>query len=183
MSRDLDSSLAAALSNGAIMPAFLLQLTFASETVAAWTGIGTLVYDTVSYLGVGSLGNISMISEGSDVRADGTVVTLSGVDPSYLTEALTDIQLGAPAKVYFGLLSNGALIGAPYLVFSGTVDKPSIKVGTDKITISLALENRLVNLQRASQRRYTAADQHLAFPTDIGLNWVEILNDIAVKWG
>lgn len=102
-----------------------------------------------------------------------------------LQEALGDIWIGAPAKIWYGLmdLETGALYGVPYLIFSGTVDKPSIHVGLDTLSITLALENRLVNLQRANQRRYTAADQKIYYPTDMAFNWVESLNDIALRWG
>ena len=102
---------------------------------------------------------------------------------SMLQEALGDVLLGAPAKIWFGLMNGPALLGVPYLVFSGLVDKPSVHVGTDTLSITLALENRLLNLQRANQRRYTAADQKIYFPTDMAFNWVESLNDIALRWG
>jgi len=80
-------------------------------------------------------------------------------------------------------MAAGAIIGAPYLIFSGAVDKPSVEISDQTMSITLALENKLVNLQRPSQRRYTAADQHIAYPDDMGFNWVEILNDIALRWG
>lgn len=183
MSRDLDSGLAAALPNSLIWPCFLAQLTFRSETVNAWTGIGTLTSGGVDYLGTGSMGSISAISEASDVKADGLTLTLSGIDPTLLSESLTDIQVGAAAKVYFGLMATASTLIGAYLIFSGTVDKPQIRTSVDGLTISLALENRLVNLQRATQRRYTSADQRLYFPTDMAFNWVEILQDIALLWG
>jgi hypothetical protein len=109
----------------------------------------------------------------------------SGVIPpaTLVQEALRDVRMGAPAKIWFGLMANGALIGTPYLVFSGTVDKPNVQIDEKTASITLALENRLVNLQRANQRRYTAADQKLAYPTDMAFNWVESLNDIALRWG
>jgi hypothetical protein len=96
---------------------------------------------------------------------------------------MNDISIGAPAKIYFGLMSNGALLGAPYLVFSGTVDKPTVVTGPTSSSITLNLENRLINLQRPNQRRYTAADQHLFYPDDRAFNWVELLNDISLKEG
>jgi hypothetical protein len=183
MSRNLDSFLAAALPDSLIWPCFLVQLTFRSETVNAWTGIGTLVADGISYLGTGSLGTISAISEASDVKADGLTLTLSGIDPALLADSLTDIQIGASAKVYFGLMASASTLIGSYLVFSGTIDKPQIRTSVESLTISLALENRLVNLSRANQRRYTSADQRIYFPTDMAFNWVEILNDIALLWG
>jgi hypothetical protein len=189
MSRNLDSTLAAHLPDGVIIPVALATLTFKSGVEYVWTGVGPLVYGGNTYQGVGLLGTVGAITEGVTVQADGTTVALSGIGQSQIGsnslvyEAQNDIRMGAPAKLWFGLMANGAFLGAPYLVFSGTVDKPTINIGADTSTITLALENRLVNLQRPTMRRYTAADQNLSYPTDTGLNWVETLNDIALRWG
>ena len=55
--------------------------------------------------------------------ASGTSVMLSGVHPVLLGESLSDIRLGAPAKLWFGLMSQALMIGTPYLVFSGSVEE------------------------------------------------------------
>lgn len=183
MSRALDSNLQTALSAGLVFPAILAEFHFRSGTAYVWTGIGPLVYDAQTYTGVGSLANLGAIVEGTEVRADGTSVSLSGIDPALYADCMSDIRLGAPAKVWFALLTQGVIIGAPYLLFSGLVDKPDVSTGGDSISVSLALESRLTNLQRASQRRYTSADQHIQYPDDTGFGWVELLNDIALVWG
>lgn len=105
--------------------------------------------------------------------------------PRMLYEALADVRLGAPAKIWFALVdvNSPALVGMPYRIFAGVVDKPSVKISPDGSSITLALENRLINLQRANNRKYTAADQHIAFPNDLGFNWVEILQEISLKEG
>lgn len=183
MPRDLSSPMIAPLTSNFIRPCFLVSIAFKSQTVYCWTGAGNLIYGGNTYLGVGDLGKLGAITEGSDVQAYGTTITLSGIDPNLLSESLTDIQLGAPVTIYFALLdSNGNIYGTPYPAFVGTVDKPSIQVGTSAVTISLALENRLSNLQRANQRKYTSADQDLYYPGDMAFNWVESLNDQALKW-
>ena len=102
---------------------------------------------------------------------------------SLVNDAVNDFQAGAPAQVYFGLMNNGALIGSPYLIFSGQMDQPIIDTSTETASITISLENKLSNLLRPTARRYTAADQHLQYPDDIGFNWVEFLNDIALRWG
>lgn len=182
--RNLDSTMAAALSAGVIRPAILVMLTLASGTQYIWSGVGNLVYNAQTYVGVGSLGSLGTITETTELQADGTTVKLSGIDPVLYSDCMTDIKLGAPANIWFALLANGTtLIGAPYLLFSGVVDKPTITVAPDDITITLALENELINLQRPSMRRYTSADQRIAFPFDTGFGWVETLNDIALVWG
>ncbi len=184
MSRNIDPALSAAFATGAIFPIVLVMLTFKSGTRYVWTGIGTLVWNAQSFIGIGSAGSVGAISEGTEVTAAGTTVGLSGIDPVLQAECLTDIQLGAPAKIWFGLMTaRGVLVGSPYLVFSGLVDKPTFSIAPETLSISLALESRLVDLSRASQRRYTAADQHRNYPDDTGFNWVEILNDISLRWG
>lgn len=183
MSRNIDPSFAAALSSGLIQPFFMAQLTFNSQTEYVWTGAGNLVYNSQTYLGVGSFAKIGAIQEGTDVQAYGTSVTLSGIDPILLAECMNDIKPGAPAKLWFGGLSNGLIVGVPYLLFSGTMDQPSVSVGVDTISINLALESRMMNLSIPSNRRYTSADQRLQYPTDTGFSWVEQLNDLALSWG
>jgi hypothetical protein len=182
MSRALDSTLATSLATGLIGPVILVMLTFKSQICYAWSGTGTLVWNGNSFLGVGSLGKLGTISEGTEVKADGTTLELSGIDPIYLGECLTDIQMSAPAKVWFGNMLNGVLIGTPYLVFSGCIDKPAFTIGAETVTIRLSLENRLID-QRAGMSRYTTADQHVNYPDDTAFNWVERLNDEALNWG
>ena len=183
MPRDISSPMLAQLTTNAISPCFLASIAFKSQTVYCRTGAGSLVYGGNTYLGVGDFGKLSAITEGADVQAYGMSITLSGIDPNLLAESLTDVQLGAAATIYFALLDgSGNIYGTPYPAFVGVVDKPSVQVGVTAVTISLALENRLSNLQRASQRKYTAADQQRYFPGDTAFNWVESLNDQALKW-
>src|ERR1700730_5715686 len=104
MPRNVSSPMLTALASNAIWPAFACIITFRSETVYVWSGVGDLVYAGNTYKGVGGLRKIGSCVESSDVQAYGTSVTLSGIDPNLLAESMADIQLGAPATVYFVLL-------------------------------------------------------------------------------
>lgn len=183
MARTLDATLVAEISKIVFRPAVLAQLTFRSETSYAWSGIGPLVWDGNTYLGMGSLADIGAISEGTEVAAAGTTLSLSGIDSSLLAECMGDIQVGAPAKVWFAAVGSDGSVIAPYLAFSGEIDKSNIDYGPETSTITVALESRLTDLQRATLKRYTTADQHILYPDDTAFNWVEILNDISLKWG
>ncbi len=185
MSRNLSLPMLDAMLSNAVVPAILFTATFRSESFYVWSGVGTLGYAGNSYLGVGDLGKIGGISEGIEVSADGTSVTLSAIDANLLAETMTDIQLGAPATIYLAFLDPVALtvLGTPYPLFVGTVDAPTISPGLDEFAITLKLENKLSNLQRANMRRYTAADQRLYYPNDMGFFAVETLNDQALRWG
>ena len=181
--RALDSNMQAALSAGVIVPAFLADLTFKTGTQYVWSGIGPLIYAGNTYQGVGTLGSIGTITEGTSVQANGTTVTLSGIDPTLYGDCMEDIQLGASAKLRFALLSQSTIIGAPALIFSGLVDQPTVSEGSDTISITLNLETRMTNLQRPRMSRYSSADQRIKFPTDNSMQFVEQLNDVALRWG
>jgi len=181
--RALDPAFAAAVDAGVIIPAVLAELTFASGVQRVWTGVGTLSWNGYSWLGLSRLAGMGAITEGVTVNAEGTTVSLSGIDPTLYAESLTDIQIGAPATLWLALLHEGVFVGTPAKLFAGAMDQPSCSAGTDKITISIALETKMTNLKRASCSRYTAADQQVRHPADKGFNWVERLNDIALKWG
>lgn len=178
-----DTAMVTAITSNYIRPCFLAAITFHSRTVYCWTGVGNLVYNGNTYLGVGDFGKLGKITEGSDVQAYGTTISLSGIDPLLLSECLEDIQLGAPVTIYFALLDgNGSVLGIPYPMFVGTVDQPTIQIGTKTLSITLALENKLSNLLRANMRRYTNADQQLYHPGDTFFQFVESLNDQALVW-
>lgn len=108
---------------------------------------------------------------------------------SLVYEALNDIRQGAPARIWFGLwdAAGAGFVGQPYKIFDGSVDKPETKLPDPQTgqggTITLALESRMVDLARASNRKLTSADQRYSYADDNGLNWVEILQLISLKEG
>lgn len=158
-------------------------------TVTGGTVYSASLGTSVSGIGAYAIANDSVNGTTASVSVSfvGMAVYYMGDPVGYrtlLAEALTDVRVGAPVKIWFGMLSaSGALVGTPYLVFSGLVDEPTINEDPTGTKIVLAFENRLRNLQRASQKRYTAADQKLSFPNDSGFNSVELLQEISLKWG
>jgi hypothetical protein len=171
------------MASGTIRPFFMATLQFRTSIQKLWTGTGNLTVDGQVFNGVGSFASVGTISEGTDVTAQGTTVTLSGIDPILLGESMTDIQPGLQALLWLGLMTDtGVLIGTPYQVFSGIIDKPSISVGADTMSITLNLESRMIDFQRASNRRYTSADQRSHYAHDSGFDFVERLNDYVGKW-
>lgn len=185
MARNLSGPLITAITSRQFMPVFLVTLTFKSKTEYVWNGIGTLTYGGNAYKGVGSLGKFSGVQEGVEVKADGTSVTLSGIDADLFDECVTDIQPNLAAQVLFSAwdIVAGGLIGTPYPLFVGQIGDADVNVDGETISITLRLENKMIQLQRATNRRYTSADQNIPYPDDSGFAHVEILNDVALRWG
>jgi hypothetical protein len=181
--RNLDPNIALALKEGIIRPFFMAALQFKTSVQRVWSGVGNLTIDEQTFVGVGSFASVGAIKEGSDAAAYNTTVTLSGIDPVLLGESMSDVQPGLQALLWLGLmLETGVVVGTPYQVFSGIIDAPSVHVGPDTVSITLNLESRMVDFQRASNRKYTSADQRLRYPKDSGFDFVPRLNDYVGKW-
>lgn len=184
MSRDLNASLLAASLSASINPIMLVRVGSASGDMRMWTGYGPLEWGGYTWLGGGTLLGISPVQETGDVQADGIALSLSGVPSEMISLALGDARQGLPAEVYIGALDDeGALLGDPYLLFSGLTDVPSIDDTGEDVRISITAENRLIDLERPRVRRYTPEDQKAEYPNDKGFDFVAGLQDKQITWG
>jgi hypothetical protein len=185
MSRDLTNDFSNASVANTVAPVMLMKAEFDSGDVLAWTGYGTIVYDGDSYLGVGDFGGVDKVDESADLRANGAVLTLSGIPSSLLATALGEEYQGRPITLFLGLLdlTSGALIADPYAILSGRMDVMSIQEASDTATISLTVENNLIELTRSKERRYTHEDQQIDYPGDLGLEYVAGLQEKPLNWG
>jgi hypothetical protein len=168
-----------------VRPAQFVELSFVSSTVYVWSGRGEIVWDGQTWLGVGQFGGLSSIEEGTNVQARGIVLTLSGIDLTLLTGLLTDYRQGLPVLVYLGFFdpTSGALVASPICAWAGRTDQPTLTVSGDAATLSVACENRLVEMNVSVDRRYTAEDQNLDYPGDVGFSFVPSIQAITIYWG
>lgn len=126
--RNLDPTFRAQLTQSVFSPVLFVMLTFRSQTMYLCSAPFNVAFSGQTFLGLGTLGGISATQEGTEVQADGISLTISGLDPKIATECESDIQPLAPAKCWLGCMSQGLLIGTPYLFFSGVVDTPTSNV-------------------------------------------------------
>lgn len=206
MSRDVTQSVLEALDSNVIYPFFALELQFdAGQTVRLWTGQGILVYGGFEWAGTGNLLQFDTIEETSEIAAKGATVTLSGIGQDVLALALTEPYQGRVAKIYFGtfnytdkLLKEDAAYllmadGSKILledrrvditeIFSGYMDQMNIDEGPETSTVTLTIENKLIDLERPRTARFTSAYQKSLFPNDLGLDFVEDLQTKEIVWG
>lgn len=183
MSRTVPAALLSALSGDEIEVFYAVDLAFDSVNLRLWTGYGDKSINSQTYTGTGNLLTIDGLEEASDLSARGTTLTLSGLDSTIVTYALTEEYQGRLVTIYWGVGSNTVE------VFSGYMDKMTIQDAGDNATISLSVESRLITLERANVRRYTS-ESHAGVRTAKGLtgadtffDWVTKLQDKQIVWG
>ena len=149
-----------------------------------WTGYGPVSWNGLIWQGVGSLGSITTIEEGSTVEAKGITLTLSGMDATLVGDVLGEFAVGLPVTVWFGLFDgNQVLIPSPIVSFAGRMDQPTLTFGGDTASVSIACESRLLDMNTSVERRYTNDDQQLDYPGDRGFEFVNSIQEVSIYWG
>ena len=206
MSRDLSTITIDNISQDVVYPFFAVELKFDGDNVLRlWTGQGTLVLDDgTNWVGTGNLLNISAIEETSELAVKGATLTLSGVPSEVLSLALSEPYQGRVCNIYFGTFSQGSILqeSSSYIllqdgsrinlettdknfneIFSGYMDQMNIEESGETSTIQLLVENKLVDLERARVARFTSGYQKSIYAGDLGLDFVEDLQDKQISWG
>ena len=183
MSRDLQSSITTALDGEVVQPYMAVDLAFDGGNLRLWTGVGDLTISSNTYTGAGNLLSISNIEETAEIAAKGATLVLSGIPSSILSDALTEAYQGRLCTIYFGIVG-----GDSSEVFQGFMDQMIIDEGPETCTVTLTVENRLVDLERPRVLRFTDQSQQarlsgLGVTTDKGLQFVDSLQNKVVAWG
>lgn len=184
MARALTAAFEAATKADLVKPVLLVELMI-STPVRLWTGIGDIVWSGATWTGAGSLLGVGQVQETTELRAAGMDISLSAIPSEMLSLALAEKYQGKAARVYLGAFdtNTGGLLTDPYMLFGGRIDTLSVVDGAEEATISVSLENRLIDLERGRERRYQDADHQAEYPGDRFFEYVPSLQDIEVKWG
>jgi len=171
-----------------IRPLILVEALFDSNVPTSylylWNGIGNLSYDSKTYVGAGNLLSISTVSENVELRASGITVQLSGISDPLLAKAKTEDYQGRELLVKLGGWdASDNIISSPTIIFSGFMDTMTINESGETATISVAVENRLIEFEKTRVRRYTDNDQRIEYPNDDGLEYVSQIQEKEIVWG
>jgi len=205
MSRDLNADLVTQITSPAYRPFFAIKAELDSTTLALWTGLGEISIGGVAYSGVGTFLDISDIEETAQISAKGLALTLSGIPSPLLSLALNEQYQGRLLTLLFGvtdlqrifllresgdfllLEDDGKIIissdDAPAELFKGYIDQMIIDEGAQESSISVSVESKLIDLERARIFRYTDQSQKATFPNDKGFEFVDSLQDKKFNWG
>ena len=163
---------------------FAVKAEFDSDDILVWTGFDDLTINSETYTGAGTLLSISDMEDTLDMKATGLSVALSGMDPDVLDAALTENYQNRDISVFMGFLMAGSNEVAGVLkVFAGRMVSLEIEDTIDGATVNVSCENRLIDLERPSNLRYTSESQQFIDSSDTGLNRVQQLQDKQLAWG
>lgn len=207
--RNITVDMANGLSDANVTPILFSIFEFDSQTIGMWTGYGVFNWEGYELHGGGNFIGISPINETQDIEAKGVVLSLNGIASDLVATALTEHVKNRPMRTYLALMERQAIldpdtgfpilnpdtgeplydpaggytfVDEPYRIFSGLMDTFEIADSAKTADIRLSVENVLLIGQRAKISRYTDEQQRKYYPSDVGLNFINRLQDREVVW-
>lgn len=164
---------------------FAVKAEFDTDTIRVWTGAEDLTIHSETYAGAGQLLSFGTVEEGTDLKSTGLTVGLTGMDATILNLGLTEQYQNRPITFFLGYLSGETNnVAGTVTLFKGRMT--AMTINDDPIngsTISVSAENRLVDLKRPSNLRYSKASQKYIDSADTGFNRVLSIQDMEIMWG
>lgn len=163
---------------------FAIKAEFDTSDILVWTGKDDLVISSETYTGAGSLLSIGGVEDSRDLKSSGLNIALSGMDATVLDYALTENYQNRFLTLLMGYLMGGSNeVAGTIVLFKGRMTTLTISDDPNGATISIDAENRLIDLDRPSNLRYTKESQEFLFTGDIGLDRVNQIQDKEIVWG
>jgi hypothetical protein len=183
MTRTIDAAVTTASQAEIVRPVVMARLDFSGGVVLVNNSVINITFDSEVYLGVGGLGDISVVQEGVESRPYSISLALSGVPSENISIALGQDYQGRDAKLFLALLDvDHQLIADPVLIFNGSIDTMDIAMA-ETATISMTIQSRMADWDKPRVRRYNNEDQIERFPGDKAFEFVPQMVEKSLVWG
>ena len=181
----IDSSIVGKLEGDHVFVFWAVKAEFDTADVRLHTWKDELTVNSEVYEGAGTLLSIGDISDSAELKSDGVTVAISGMDTTVLGYALTENYQNRPITIYMGYLDGGGeKVSGVMTAFKGRMQAITITDDPQGAsTVVVESENRLVDLRRPSNLRYTKESQKFIDSTDTAFNRVQQVQKQEIYWG
>lgn len=181
MSRGLHASTIAALATDGFELATLIYMDLPTA-VALTDWAVNVVSGSITYISSPDLIEIGSSEESGELRVNEFSIRLSGVSTDWIAVFTTTAYLNSRFRMWRVVMSSGAVVGTPIMVFDGRIVGYSIKDGPDTSEVEVKIASHWADFERKNGRRTSNASQQQYFPTDKGMEFAkELSRDI--PWG
>lgn len=179
MSRTVPAAILTALAQPEVEPFYAVEIDLDSGPLRLWTGYGDRTIDGNTYTGGGTLMTIEGLEEVADLSAKNITLTLSGMPAEVISLALQEPYQRRKVRVLWGVRNVSDFVE----VFSGSLNQMVIEDSAESGTISVTVDSKLVELERASNRRYTSESHKARYPSDTFFDFVAKIQDKQIVFG
>jgi hypothetical protein len=141
-----------------------------------------ITWQSVTYLGIGSIGDISQINETSDSSPSLYNITLSGLDATLVSSLNRADYLNHTVTTWLLVLdANHNVIGDPVHWWTGLTDRITVNMGR-RASVDIAVRDRRVLWQNPQTQLWTEAAQKRRDPTDQAFKQIASLEGLELEW-
>ena len=163
---------------------YAVKAEFDTDDILIWSGTGDLVINSETYTGAGTLISVSNTEDNLELKSNGLVISLSGMDDTVVNYALTENYQNRPITLFLGYVMGGTNeVAGTLTLFKGRMTSLVINDAPEGSTVTIDAENRLVDLDRPSNLRYTKESQNFLHSGDTSFDRVASLQDKQIVWG
>lgn len=135
-----------------------------------------------TYQGIGSLGQINVITEDRSLTSPGLIMRLSGIDSTVMSATLDEEYFKRSASVHLQFQDGDNDVIGDYTPWSGVMSEMALDVSDGIMSIGLTCESRLaITNGRPSLR--TQERQQQMFSGDTFFDYLSQLEQTSVTWG
>lgn len=156
---------------------------FDSGNFAAFTGMGSVTYDGVTYLGVGQVLSIGETASSVQNGKSGLTITLSGIDPEVIALAELEEFQRRRVTVYTAQFDDEGVLTSAEVFFDGLADDMESSDDPAAPTLTLSCEQRAFDLSRPRPFKYLPEDQKKRYPGDLFFDLVSAIQNREDTWG
>lgn len=163
----------------------LVEIDYPTTPVRAWTGVGSIVWDSKTWAGLGDMGEMSAVQERAGAEAGRVTLKMAGITAYDRARALLNTSASRKVNCWLAAFSVDAGTGAwsvlpdPWKFFSGISDVHKLHKGA----IEVSVETVLSRLKYAKVARFSNEEQQRHFPGDRSMEYASRINNQPRYWG
>lgn len=161
----------------------LVRGQFDSGDFAAFTGLGTVEWEGVTYSGVNDAIEIGETSGSTADGKAGLTITLSGVNPEVIALAELEEFQRRRVTVYLALFDEEGQITDADIFFDGLADDLESDDTPEMPLLTMHCEQRALDLSRPRPFKYLPEDQKRRYPGDTFFDLVQVIQNQEDTWG
>lgn len=170
-----------AINDGAYL-VLATRLGLPSGVVRAHTGVGPLVIEGETYLGVGQHGGVEGMTEQTSTSPTQLTLKLSGFDKGLVGDVLNQKTRGHAGRVMIAALGDDGKTILAELLFAGVISASAVTSGEEN-AVAVTLTNRFERWSIGLPNRFTDASFSQRRAGDRFFRYVAQMADRAIYWG
>ncbi len=159
-----------------------VELILPNEIIRIHTGVGELVIEGNTYLGVGQLGQVATVESSSDDKPVTVEVTLSGIPGNVLSDALGARIRGSSARVIIFVQDQNGTVKSAADSVVGSVTEYNVQLGEDN-SVRIGVSDEFALYEHAPNNYWSEQSQLALYPGDHICRFTAQLSDREVYWG